>query len=64
MSTDAASHAGVPVEPANVRNVDEIQPQNVAGASPPPPDPIAPPVKEDLVLPSHGKFKICVIDIN
>ncbi|KAK0445421.1 hypothetical protein EV421DRAFT_318491 [Armillaria borealis] len=63
LSTDAASHAGVPVEPANLRNVDEIQPQNVAVASPPPPDPIVPPVKEDLVLPSHDGFNNNMIKI-
>ncbi|PBK77762.1 hypothetical protein ARMSODRAFT_946629 [Armillaria solidipes] len=63
LSIDAASHAGVPVEPANLRNVDEIQPQSVAVASPPPPDPIAQPVKEDLVLPSHDGFNNNMIRI-
>ncbi|KAK0197470.1 hypothetical protein F5146DRAFT_48327 [Armillaria mellea] len=63
LSTDAASHAGVPVETANLRDVDEIQPQNVAVPSPSPPDPIVPPVKEDLVLPGHDGFNNNMIRI-
>ncbi|KAG7452894.1 uncharacterized protein BT62DRAFT_989919 [Guyanagaster necrorhizus] len=53
MSTDAASDTSFAGKPAGPRNVDEIVPQNVVVASPPP---VVLPVKEDIVLPSHDGF--------